>query len=213
MTAARRNAHADAGTQKRRPRAQLARPWPDHAADGQDAQGRRGQECARGKAGRPRRRSQKGARRSPKPAAAPVPALLLLSAALPTQRSPRVLDVDSRAHRHDRSDQRSPPRPHPYQPARGRFSAAGDRAGLAGPGRSSPRADAGRARALADVSQDSARSPGSTASSIATITRSKRSSSRRFPASRSAATSTGPPGTVAGCRRSCVRTGTGKTGG
>ena len=53
--------------------------------------------------------------------------------------------------------------------------------------------------------------PRSTASSIATITRSRKSCSRPFPASRSAATSTGRPSEAARCRGSCARTGTGRT--
>ena len=64
--------------------------------------------------------------------------------------------LDSRAHRDERADRRRPPDARPHQLARGGFSGARDRASLARQGRSSPRADAGRTRALADVSQDAA---------------------------------------------------------
>ena len=102
---------------------------------------------------RPRTAKSKTEKRAKPPS--PVPALLLLSSRA-DQNKEAVLDLDSRTHRDDRADRRRPPDARPHQLARCGFSGARDRASLARQGRSSPRADAGRARALADVSQDAA---------------------------------------------------------
>ena len=75
---------------------------------------------------------------------APVPALLLLSAQA-DQNKDAVLELSRRAHRDNRRDRRYPADTPAHQLARGRFSGACDRTSLARQGRSSPRADAGRA--------------------------------------------------------------------
>ena len=125
----------------------------------------------------------------------------------------RVLDlvrgrIDSLAPPDDCSTQ-----PRPDQPGGGRLPAARVGPGLARPGPSPPRADARRPRALADVAEDAARIRRSTASSTATATRSRRSSSRPCPGSRSAATSTGRRQDRDACRACSARTATGKTAG
>ncbi len=100
--------------------------------------------------------------------------------------------IDSRAHRDDRRDRRYPPNTRSHELARSRFSGAGDRTSLARPGRFISASRCWSRSGSGRCFPKRRSTPRSTASSIATITRSKRSFSRRFPASRSAATSTGP---------------------